>query len=98
MAYYDFKCIKCDKVWEIKLSHKEHEEQKDSIFCECGEKAYQTVTRLSFRLAGEGWFGKASDAIEHPYAITQTELNKNLDVEKRIEDIANNYTDPDPIN
>lgn len=95
MALYDFACDKCKIRWEIKLSHKEHEEQKDKIFCKCGEKAYQTVARLSFRLMGEGWFGKSSDAVEHPYAITQTELNKNLDVEKRVEDIANNFIDPE---
>jgi predicted nucleic acid-binding Zn ribbon protein len=92
---YQFACDECKVRWEVKLSFTEHEEKKNKMVCECGKPAYQTVSKPNFRMMGEGWFGKCSDAIEHPYAITQRELDGNLDLEKRVEDIANNYQDKD---
>ncbi|SPF53531.1 hypothetical protein SBF1_6750002 [Candidatus Desulfosporosinus infrequens] len=94
MATYDFACDNCKIINEIKLTFDEHSKQKNSIVCQkCGSLMYQVVAPLRFTLKGEGWFGKSSDAIGHPYAITQRELNKNLDLENKIEDIAGNYND-----
>ena len=93
MPTYTFKCDKCMTKWDIKLTMSEHTLLKNSIHCkDCNEKATQMVAPLNFKLKGEGWFGKCSDAISDPYAITQTELNKNLEGEKRVEDYVNTMT------
>lgn len=93
MPIYQFVCDECKVRWEVKWSFAEHDVNKNNVLCECGKPAYQSVSKPNFRMMGEGWFGNSSDAIEHPYAITQRELNANLDLEKRVEDIANNYQD-----
>ena len=92
MAVYDFVCHDCKILNEIKLTFSEHSEKKNSIFCEkCGKQMTQRVVPLRFTLKGEGWFGSNANANDNPYTITQRELNKNLEKEKEIEDVANNY-------
>lgn len=96
MPLYPFRCDKCKIQWDIRMTFQEHEERKTVVMCpECKGFANQAVAPLNFRLAGEGWFGKSSDAIANPYAITQTELNKNLEGEKRCEDYVNTMTSKD---
>lgn len=88
MPTYPYHCEDCKVSWDVKMTFKEHDEV--NVVCpECGQKAIQTVTKLNFRLAGEGWFGSSADANPSPYGLTQTELNKNLEHEKRVEDFAN---------
>lgn len=93
MPLYQFKCQDCNIVNEFKLSFSEHEKLKNNIHCDCCNKIMtQLVSPLNFTLKGEGWFVN-SQQNDNPYAITQRELNKNLDTEKRIEDVANNYSE-----
>lgn len=90
MAIYPMKCDNCKIKWDVKLSFAEHTAMKGKIVCpDCGEIATQMVAPLNFKLAGEGWFGSNADAVASPYGITQTEINKNLEGEKRVEDYAN---------
>lgn len=90
MPTYQFRCVDCSAIAEIKVSMSEHEIIKNNMVCEkCGNKMTQTITPLNFRLKGEGWFGNNSEAVASPYGITQMEINKNLDYEKRVEDYAN---------
>lgn len=92
MAVYDFVCHECEVRWEEKMTFSEHTTKKNKIKCpNCNKKATQAITKVNFKLLGEGWFGPSSDANEHPYAITQRELNSNLDLENKVEDIAGNY-------
>ena len=94
MPSYEFACDDCKVRWEVKMTFDEHTERKGKIKCpECKEFGYQVVVRPNFRMLGEGWFGSSSDAIEHPYAITQRELDANLDLENRVEDMANNFSE-----
>lgn len=94
MPTYTFACDTCEVSWDIKCTMKEHEILKNHVHCEkCGSKARQTVQPLNFRLQGEGWFGNNADAVASPYGLTQRELDKNLDVEKKVEDVANNFND-----
>lgn len=86
MPSYDFQCTNCNKVYELKMSMSEHSEQKESLTCqECHNKLTQVVAPLRFKLTGGGWFNQE-------YGITQQEMNANLDQEKKVEDLANNYT------
>lgn len=95
MPCYQFKCDTCKTINEFKFSMNEHTLIKNNIHCEtCNNKMVQVVAPLRFNLKGEGWFGNGyggADSNEHPYCITQRELDKNKDTEKLIEDIANNY-------
>ena len=97
MPLYQFKCDKCNIINEFKLSLLEHEKLKSEIYCEhCNDLMIQMVSPLNFRLKGEGWFQNGygdSSSVENPYSITQRELDKNIDTENRIEDIANNYSE-----
>jgi hypothetical protein len=89
---YDFACERCKVKWELKLTISEHSAIKDKITCEvCGQKAFQVVAPLHFRLVGEGWFGRdgGCNASGIGYEVTQTELNKNLDKMNYAEDYAN---------
>jgi putative FmdB family regulatory protein len=85
MPQYNFRCKNCNKEYEISMKLAEHTEQKDKLTCqECHSILTQSVARLRFQLNGTGWF--ANEGVG--YEATQTELNKNLDMEKRIEDTA----------
>ena len=101
MPLYEFQCTKCHKRKEIKMTLAEHAEHKQVLtpagqktVCECGYLMTQCVSRLNFVLEGQGWFGK-SDTCVDPYGITEQEMRKNLDLEKRIEDDANNMNAKD---
>lgn len=84
MPIYDYYCNKCGQVRKdikIKLADKD----KTHITCDkCETEMTQSVAPLRFTLEGSGWY----ENNDHPYAITQTELNRNLDIEKRVEDGA----------
>jgi len=92
MPTYPFACDTCKVQWDVKMSMSEHEETKGKIICQkCGTPARQVVVRLGYKFVGEGWFGGNADAVASPYGITDMEISRNLDNEKRVEDIANNY-------
>lgn len=93
MPTYDFKCDVCDITYTVKMSFEEHEKLKNQTYCLCGRQCYQVVAPLNFKLKGEGWFGNNADAVASPYAITQMEINKNLELEKKVEDVANNFSE-----
>ncbi len=87
MPIYDFYCPKCKKIYkDIKIKF----EEKESFYKECDDckqPLIQKVAPLRFKLEGAGWY----ENNDHPYSITQTELNKNLDEEKRKEDEIYNF-------
>lgn len=93
MPTYEFYCEPCNKSYEIKMKMSEHSELKDKMECqECHGLMVQSVSRLRFRLAGQGWFANEYGGGSGPgsgYEITQTELDKNLEDEKRIEERYN---------
>jgi len=98
MAVYDFTCHVCEIIWEEKMSFKEHDTKKHEIKCpKCNGKATQIISKVNFKLLGEGWFGPSSEANANPYAITQRELNGNLDKENAVEDIAGNLGEMESI-
>jgi hypothetical protein len=72
------------------MSFSEHSEQKDKLVCqECHQPLTQSVARLRFKLTGNGWFANEYGGGSGPgsgYEITQTELNNNLEEEKRVEE------------
>jgi predicted nucleic acid-binding Zn ribbon protein len=83
MPIYDYQCPKCFTMYkDIKVKL----EEKDTFSRDCENcenvKLVQRVAPLRFKLEGQGWFENSNE----PYAITQTELNNNLDFEKRKED------------
>ena len=86
MPVYDYYCPNCYSSYKdikIPLSEKSSFEKK----CDkCGTLLVQQVAQLRFKLEGAGWYQNN----DHPYAITQTELNNNLESEKRKEDTIHN--------
>lgn len=53
MPIYEYKCEKCNKVFEELKSVSE--DYKNTI-CECGNKAYKIISsNTSFILKGKGW-------------------------------------------
>lgn len=86
MPVYDYYCPKCHNVYrDIKIPLIEKSTFKKS--CDkCGTELVQQVAQLRFKLEGAGWY----ENNDHPYSITQTELNNNLEEEKRKEDTINN--------
>jgi putative FmdB family regulatory protein len=90
---YTFRCITCNFTNDVKLTMSEHEIIKNSMCCpSCEASMTQVVAPLRFKLKGEGWFGNDSAAVASAYGVTQTELNKNLEHEKRVEDYVNTMT------
>ena len=94
MPVYDYKCEKCGNVSEqnIKLADK----LTTKVHCNCGGEMFQMVAPLRFTLSGQGWFGKEGTGTG--YEITQRELNKNLDLEKKVEDVAKEHMRKDKEN
>ena len=91
MPAYDFKCDACRKIYEIQMKLAEHAELKDKLTCqECNGILTQCISKIPFQLKGSGWFSGGSSTMENigGYDMTQTELNRNLDMERRIEDTA----------
>jgi putative FmdB family regulatory protein len=92
MPVYNFNCQSCKKDYELSMKFEQHKIMKDILTCrECGSKLNQVVARLNFKLAGQGWHANEGTG----YEITQTELNKNLDLEKRIEHTAHDMQEKD---
>lgn len=92
MPVYEYACDVCKIKWELKLTMKEHSAIKDQVHCLCGQQAYQVVSPLNFRLAGEGWFGRdgGNNAKGLGYEMTQREMTKSIqDVAKMDDVIAN---------
>lgn len=87
MPVYDYYCPKCYRIYkDIKLKFEE-KENFTKLCDECNIKLIQKVAPLKFKLEGAGWYQNN----DHPYSITQTELNNNLDEEKRKEDQIYNF-------
>jgi len=81
---YDFKCIDCGYVEEIKIKLKDYEEKKDRIRCRyCGEKMKRMMDfKGGFTLKGAGWHANEGTG----YSITQNEMDKNGDNNKFLEE------------
>ena len=99
MALYNFKCELCGDVREIKMTFEQHSRLKNSLLCPvCGGAVVQQVEKLPFQLKGSGWFSSGSSVTENVgtgYETSQLELNKNLEMEKRIEDVAHEMQEKD---
>lgn len=53
MPIYEYKCVKCDKVYEIWCSFND----KNDFSCDkCGGKLEKIVSLTNFHLKGGGWF------------------------------------------
>lgn len=89
MPTYAFKCDNCDTIIDVNMSFKEHDQMKNKMFCiECKSPMYQTVQRLNFRLAGEGWVGRDGgfNAKGVGYEITQNSMDKSKEDVLKMED------------
>ena len=55
MPIYEYKCNKCDKIFERIVSIAD---SNKSIFCDCSPnaKAKKIISAPSFRLDGSGWY------------------------------------------
>ena len=55
MPIYEYKCSKCDKIFERIISIAD---SNKSIFCDCSpnSKAIKIISAPSFRLDGSGWY------------------------------------------
>ena len=55
MPIYEYKCSKCDKIFERIVSIAD---SNKSIFCDCSpnSKAKKIISAPSFRLDGSGWY------------------------------------------
>ena len=80
MALYDYTCFACNVTREVRLSFTEHDLLKDNMFCDCGGKLKQKVSPPNFKMEGSGWHW------DNSYSLSQMEVNKNLEQEKRFED------------
>ena len=79
MALYTFLCDACKTGRDVRLTFSEHDLLKNNIVCECGHKMYQKVCPPHFKMEGSGW------AWDNGYSLSQMEVDKNLDQEKRFE-------------
>lgn len=97
MPMYEYVCEQCNKHYDITMKFSEHEILKDKLSCkECGTKLIQCVSSPNFHLKGEGWFPKKADEYDPAWhGIDKGSFNKNLDLEKKIEDQANNMAAKD---
>ena len=94
---YDFYCPKCSKVYEKKLSMKEHDEVKNKLICSdlCDTLLVQKVAPLRFKLQGYGWCNSELTQGIDPWGISDTEIRNNLDEEKRKEEWCNEEQERD---
>ena len=55
MPIYEYKCTKCDKVFERIISVAD---SSKAVFCDCSPKAKakKIISAPSFRLEGSGWY------------------------------------------
>ena len=55
MAIYEYKCTKCEKVFERIVSVAD---SSKAVFCDCSPKAKakKIISAPSFRLEGSGWY------------------------------------------
>lgn len=92
MPKYDFACKSCNKIYEMTLTFAEHEILKNKLECqECHDLLIQCIAPTNFVLKGEGWFPKRADEYDPAYhGLNQSEFTKNLELEKKIEDVAMN--------
>ena len=84
---YEYECGPCKGYYEIQMTLAEYEQILSGDVpppgCpKCGESLKKIITKApSFKLLGNGWY-------DQDYAITDMEIDKNLDDEKRIEGMA----------
>jgi len=92
MPSYVFVCDReeCKNPVERIVPMRDHDELKKNIRCEkCGSTMSQEIpNQFRFKLKGNGWS-------DQEYGITDMETDKNLDGEKRIEEIAKDYVRAD---
>ena len=86
MPLYDFKCVDCGHVEEVKIKLANYEQVKERICC---SKCHGDLKRMMdfkgvFELKGAGWFGK--DGTGTGYEITQNEMDKNGEDNKFLEE------------
>lgn len=93
---YNFNCDNCKNTIELKWTFSEHSLMKDSVICEtCGEKRYQAVAPLNFRLKGDCWYSRdgGNNSAGVGYEMTDNSMKASRDEVAKLEDIANNYTE-----
>lgn len=74
MPLYDLECVKCGECKkDVLITIK----QMENYQCSCGNKMVPQIKKVSFRLAGSGWY---SDG----YAITESEMAKNNEESKKL--------------
>jgi predicted nucleic acid-binding Zn ribbon protein len=79
MPLYEFACRKCIKVIEKRMTFEQHENTKDCVLCEnCGRPMKQTV-RFNGHVKLNGSWASTG------YDLPDSEIARNLDIEKRIE-------------
>lgn len=91
MPIYPYGCDKCKIQWEVKLTMKDHSVIKNSLKCAvCGEKAFQLVSPLNFRLQGEGWVGRdaGNNSKGLGYEMTQREMDKSKEDVAKMDDVV----------
>ena len=93
---YNMNCDTCKNTIEVKWTFAEHDLMKNNTICEtCGEKRYQSVAPLNFRLAGECWHsrGAGNNSTGLGYTMTDNELKANIEQSAKIEDITGNMSE-----
>ena len=91
MPVYEFVCDTCKIKNEIKLTMVQHSAIKNDINCEkCGEKMYQAVAPLNFRLVGDCWFSRGAGNNSHGvgYEMTNREMEKGRQDVAKMDDVV----------
>lgn len=84
---YEYDCEPCEGYYELEMKLSEYESINEGnsphpTCPSCGKNLRRIITKApSFKLLGHGWYNM-------DYGITDMEMNKNLDDEKRMEGIA----------
>jgi hypothetical protein len=96
---YEFACDVCEIKWEVQMTMSEHSKQKDNIYCACGQKAYQVVAALNFRLVGDCWHSRGSGNNSHGvgYEMTDTEMLKSRQEVAKMDDVCANMAEKDSM-
>jgi len=84
---YDFICSRCEQIEEKKMKMNEYDNLKNTFYCKyCGGKMTRKMDfKGHFTLKGAGWFGEFGSGTG--YEITQNEMDKNGEDNKRREDL-----------
>ena len=77
MPLYEYRCDKCDKVFEVIQKFSDPEFSK----CEtCGSEVYKLMSRTSFQLKGTGWYTSDYKKPTSPASTEKKEEVKKTEV------------------